>query len=148
MGNRTRLNFIIDALALAAITLLISTGVILHYQLPPGSGHRLSIWGLGRHDWGEVHLILSLVFLGVLSCHLFLHWRWVASVARGREHQQSGSRLLLGIIGVLALLAIALAPVLSPVTSDVPHLRGDRPSVSSQKFSESYTGFKGGPKNR
>ena len=45
---------IIDLLSFAALTLMISTGTLLKYTLPPRSGGD-EVWGLTRHDWGNIH---------------------------------------------------------------------------------------------
>ena len=45
----------IRGLAFAGFVLLITTGVLMRYVLPPGSGRRAAIWGLDRHGWGDLH---------------------------------------------------------------------------------------------
>jgi len=52
--KKSQQNFIIDALSLAAFLLLVSTGLLMRYALPPGSGHDVTIWGLDRHEWGSL----------------------------------------------------------------------------------------------
>jgi len=113
--KRSRKNFVVDSLAFVFFVFLVSTGVILHYILPPGSGHSKSIWGMGRHDWGDIHFYVSVGFLSILVIHLILHWNWIVSLIKGRERKASGRRSLLGLVGALAILAIALAPILTPV---------------------------------
>jgi len=113
--KRPALNLGIDGVAFAAFVLLTSTGVLLLYVLPPGSGHRTTLWGLDRHAWGQVHFWISMVFLASLALHLLVHRRWIASVVRGRPRQGSGFRVALGVIGLLAVLAAAAAPFLAEV---------------------------------
>ena len=116
--NRTTLNFVVDTAAFVGFVLLTTTGVLMHYLLPPGSGHHTTIWGLDRHDWGQVHFWISAVFLGSLALHLCLHWRWVTALVRGRPRQggtQPGMRVALALVALIALLALALAPLFSSV---------------------------------
>jgi hypothetical protein len=113
--RRPTLNFLIDAAAFVGFVFLVSTGVLMRYVLPPGSGARSVVWGLDRHDWGALHFWISAAFLAVLAFHLVLHGRWILSVLRGRPRQGSGSRVALGLVGLMAVLAIGLAPLLSPV---------------------------------
>ncbi len=113
--KKSRKNFVVDSLAFICFVFLVSTGVILHYILPPGSGHSKSIWGMGRHDWGDIHFYFSVGFLAILVLHLFLHWKWIVSLIKGRQRKTSGRRALLGLVGALAILAIALAPILTPM---------------------------------
>ena len=112
-------NFIIDILAFIFFVFLTSTGIIIHYLLPSGSGHSRTIWGWGRHDWGDLHFYMAVGFLLILAFHLFKHWKWIWSLVKGRikggERPNSGKRALLGLVGLLAILILAVLPILSPV---------------------------------
>ena len=108
-------HLILDTAAFAAFVLLTSTGVLMRYVLPPGSGRRTTIWDLSRHDWGEIHFWISMVFLGLLAVHLLVHRRWIATVIQGRPREGSGLRIALGVVGLLAILAAAAAPFLADV---------------------------------
>lgn len=111
------LNFVIDSVAFFAFILLITTGVLMRYLLPPGSGRISTIWGWNRHDWGDLHFWVAVIFLSILALHLILHWNWVVCKIRGRqcEDSQARFRVLLAVIAILTLIALALAPLLSPV---------------------------------
>jgi len=113
--KRTNLNFLVDAVAFAVFVFLVVTGVIMEFILPAGGGHSMTIWGLDRHGWGDVHFWLSVGFLASLALHVYLHWRWIVAVMRGRPREGSGMRLGLGVLGLVALLAIAVAPLVTPV---------------------------------
>jgi hypothetical protein len=113
--KRTKQNIVIDTIAFIGFVLLTSTGVLMRYVLPPGSGRSKIIWGLDRHGWGSIHFWISIIFLSVLSIHLILHWRWILAVIKGRPHEGSGSRVGLGIVGLVGLLALSVAPLLSPI---------------------------------
>jgi hypothetical protein len=113
--KRSNLNFWIDAIAFALFVFLVATGVLMEFLLPAGSGHSTTIWGLDRHQWGSVHFWISVGFLTAMALHVYLHWKWVVSVVRGRPREGSGARAGLGILGLVALLAIAAAPLVTPV---------------------------------
>jgi hypothetical protein len=114
--NRTRVNFIIDAIAFVAFVLLTTTGVLMRYLLPPGSGHYATIWDLDRHEWGGIHFWISLALFAVLATHLILHGRWIVCVITGRPRSESsGLRAGLGLVGVIAVVALALAPLVTPI---------------------------------
>jgi hypothetical protein len=114
MRKPTR-NLIVDSLAFAGFLLLITTGVLMRYVLPPGSGRRAAIWGLDRHGWGDLHFWIAVALLLILAFHLVLHWRWIVSVVRRRPREGSGLRVGLGLTGLAAVIALALAPLLTPV---------------------------------
>jgi amino acid transporter len=65
--ERSTLNLSIDGFAFAGFVLLTTTGVLLRYVLPPGSGHYSTIWGLDRHEWGGIHFWIAVVFFSVLG---------------------------------------------------------------------------------
>jgi len=116
--KRPTLNLLVDAAAFVGFVLLTSTGVLLRYVLPPGSGRLTTLWGLERHGWGEVHFWISMGFLACLAIHLVVHRRWIVSVVRGRPRQGSALRVALGVIGLLAVLAAAAAPFLAEVEQE------------------------------
>jgi len=113
--RRPTVNLIVDLLAFSAFVFLTTSGVLLRYVLPPGSGRFTTLWGLGRHDWGAVHFWIAVVFLALLALHLVLHGRWLLATVRGRASQGARLRLALAIVGALALLALAVAPLVSPI---------------------------------
>ncbi len=115
--NRTKLNLIIDIVAFIGFVVLTTTGVLMRYVLPPGSGHYSTIWGLDRHEWGGIHFWISTIFFLILALHLLLHWRWIISFVTGRPRVGSGLRAGLGIVGLTAVVALAIAPLLTPVAS-------------------------------
>ncbi len=112
--KRQALNFIIDSLALVGLVFLIATGLLQRYLLPPGSGHNLSIWGLTRHEWGDIHFWIAVFIITVVTIHLALHWRWIVCFFQKKPKEGSGMRVGLGIAGLTLLLLISAAPFLSP----------------------------------
>jgi hypothetical protein len=94
--KRTTLNLIVDTISFADLLLLAATGTIMRWVLPPGSGggqgHGFrggrgpaevkELLGLGRHDWGDIHFILALVFVSLILVHLILHWTWIKTCTK------------------------------------------------------------------
>lgn len=133
--SRTWINFIIDAAAFTAFVLLTTTGVLMRYLLPPGSGHYSIIWGLDRHEWGGIHFWISVALFAVLALHLVLHGRWIVRVATGRPRQDtSGLRAGLGIVGLIAVIALAVSPLLTPVTTRETTATGN--SLSGHQYED------------
>ena len=117
--KRTNLNFIVDVVAFIGFVVLTTTGVLMRYILPPGSGHYSTVLNLDRHEWGDIHFWISVVFFSVLILHLVLHWRWIVSVITGRTREGSGFRAGLGVVGLLAVVALTIFPLLSPVEREL-----------------------------
>jgi uncharacterized YccA/Bax inhibitor family protein len=112
--KRSTLILFIDVVAFISFVFLTSTGILLHYLLPPGSGRWSSIMGLNRHDWGDIHFWISFVFFAVLAVHLVFHWRVLKNMIRGRAPEDSTFRMALGVLGLVAVLLLAAAPLLTP----------------------------------
>ena len=120
--KRNTLNFWIDVISFLPMVGLTWTGLLIHYVLPPGTGGRhgdraLTVWGLGRHDYGTIHFYLALTLVGLMVVHLWLHWSWVCATVRRLAGRGSaaGSRevvygiLTLVLVGVLILGGLLLA---------------------------------------
>lgn len=105
-----RLNRALNLLLYINFCILTGTGLLLWFRLPPrrGGPTRPEAFGLGRHEWGDIHSWLSVVFIALIVAHLVLHWKWLRTVA-AKQHPV----LLWG--GLMAGLAILLAFLLVPV---------------------------------
>lgn len=114
---KKKLNIILDVFIYAEFVFLASTGFLMHYTLPAGSGHHTTVWGFDRHEWGALHFWISVAFLATLTFHLILHGKWIIAVIRGRKTESSGMRFGLGLFGLIALLILAFTPLVSPVES-------------------------------
>lgn len=116
--RRTTINFVVDLVAFVVMLGMIATGLVVRFALPPGTGGRWVIWGMGRHDWGGLHYYLALGLLALLLLHLALHWAWTCVIAdkllataglghrfdAGAHCRHAGRRLA---IGCAALLIVA-----------------------------------------
>ena len=148
--KRLTLNRIIDTVAFISFILLITTGFLIRYILPEGSGRIdvsgpgpraaakqiYMIWGLTRHEWGDVHFWISVILMDVMALHLFLHWRWIVNFVKGRARESSGIRLVCGFIGILGIIGIAVAPLCTP-SERIPR------SQLIENRSQSSAGFSG-----
>lgn len=83
--------------------------------MPKGSGHSNTIWNLDRHEWGNIHFWIAVLFLLILALHFVLHWKWIVSLTKGRPLPNSRNRIALGLVGLFALIVIAIAPIITPV---------------------------------
>ena len=88
--KRTSLNFIVDLAAFLNLLGLIFTGFVMEYILPPGTGGRgrilhgggggeyiKELWSMTRHEWGDIHFYLAVVFIALMIAHIVLHWTWI-----------------------------------------------------------------------
>lgn len=113
--KRTTANFLVDAVAFVAFVLLTATGLVERYLLPPGTGHFRALWGMNRHQWGQIHFWIAVTLMAALALHVLLHWKWLVTVVRGRRPETSGWRVALGAVGLLGLLGLSVAPFLGVI---------------------------------
>ncbi len=112
--SRNLLNYIIDTLLLIVMLGILGTGLLIRYQLPPGSrgGHGLELWGWNRRSWGDLHFWLAVAAVALFVLHVALHWDWVVAVTqrqvlRQKAPQQKSSTARQNAWGVLFLLLLA-----------------------------------------
>lgn len=82
--ERTTLNFLTDVIMFVIIFAIGIIGFLLGFIIPTGGvpPHEKYLWGLHRHDWGNIHLYLSLFLLALLVVHLILHWSWIKATSK------------------------------------------------------------------
>jgi len=85
--QRNTINFMIDVITLLVMLGMVATGLVIRFVLPPGTGGRhggtgLALWGLGRHDWGDIHYWLAVTLGLLVLVHIALHWNWVCIIAQ------------------------------------------------------------------
>lgn len=116
-------NMIIDVMSLIVFTFMISTGLLLKYVLPPGSGRTEVVlgshgrghqtidlfMGLARHDWGIIHFYLSLGFLVFLIIHLALHWNWIVCMLWGTKDKPLPKKRRVVTVGIIIFVVTVLA---------------------------------------
>ena len=125
MMRKSNLITLVDIAAFISFIFVVSTGVLMRYVLPPRSGQSVEIFGMSRHEWGDIHFYITFVFLAILSIHLILHWRFIRNIFHGRIKEAGISRLILGLVGLLAVLAVAVAPFIVPI-EDSGTTQGDQ----------------------
>lgn len=104
------MNRLLDFLLWLGLCLMLATGLILNYRLPPGSrgGAGLTILGWSRHDWGDLHMWLGYAVCVMVVLHLVLHWRWLWRCAAPRWQWTV-------IVGLLAGILLAVSAWVLPV---------------------------------
>ena len=97
--KKASLNFIIDLTAFINLLALAFIGSIMKYVLPPGTGgqgrafrrgggfeslidpqeasHIRQFLSFTRHQWGDIHFVLAILFIVLMVIHIILHWSWI-----------------------------------------------------------------------
>jgi hypothetical protein len=134
--KRANLNFTIDTVAFVTFVFLVSTGILMHYILPPSSGNFNELWGMNRHTWGQIHFWVAIVFITSLVVHLFLHWKWIVNVIKVGQHKGSVIRVALSVAGLIILICMALIPLFGTVEQkgEPPHKLRSIESVKNHDY--------------
>lgn len=125
MNNKAKLNFVIDAFMFLVLMAMAGLGFLMNYILIPGKERwvkygrnvNLTLWGWDRHDWGDIHLYLGFVLLGLLGLHLFLHWGQVVGLFQRFVPAKRRTLVILGFV-LVALLLIYFPFLVSPEISE------------------------------
>jgi hypothetical protein len=108
MTTRTSTNLWLDVASLVVMIGLAATGGLIHFVLPAGSGRSHTLFGFGRHDFGQLHFYLAVAAIALLALHVLLHWSWICSVAANALGRETPSRRAQTTWGLALLLGIAL----------------------------------------
>lgn len=108
-SSRTGWKYLVDTLMFLCIVGVAGIGLMMAFFIPEGPSARGAskfFLGIHRHQWGNIHLYLSIAFTVLLVVHLVLSWSWI----KGKAKNLFGKawRAALG----LTLLAAFLVPFL------------------------------------
>ena len=114
--NKMPLNIIIDFVMLIAMALVSISGVILEIVIPSRHAVRFQsvtpwgshLFGLGGHDWSNIHLWAGVVLLALLAIHILSHINMVSAFVK-KKCPNHILRVLLYIL-FLMLLIITIMP--------------------------------------
>ena len=119
--KRNTFNFWIDLVSLVVFFALAVTGLLIYCVLPPcgsctGTGctqeNVPTLWRLGRHDFGRIHLYLALTTMILIVIHICLHWAWVCNTLCnlvGLKAASANRRDLYGILLLILLITLTIA---------------------------------------
>jgi len=109
-------NLMINVAAFILFLLLASTGFLIWLVLPAGHGY-LTVWGMNRHIWGDIHFWIAISFLFLISVHLILHWSWINTMLFSRSKKPLSVKNKVMILMIILAFIAAIAPFFSPVES-------------------------------
>ncbi len=104
------LKFILDSLTFTALTSTAATGCLLGFFIPAGErvpSQEKYFLGLHRHTWGDIHLVMAIIFLILLGFHLYLNWSWI--VGQAKHHFGERWKQFLYVLCGLWILVLILA---------------------------------------
>ena len=120
--DKSKLNLIIDLIMILLIMPISGIGFLMKYVLVPGFERNvlygnhvdLEFWGQTRHQWGSIHLILSITFLALLILHTLLHWKMIVSIFRRMIPTKTMRVVLVDLITAIGLISISFPLFVKP----------------------------------
>ncbi|UMB55076.1 DUF4405 domain-containing protein [Lutibacter sp. A64] len=124
--KKPTVNFIINALMFFCLSAVASTGLLIKYRLASGQeqmvkyGNKvhLSLFGMDRHDWGEIHLIIGYILIGLLLLHIILHWKIIVSVYKKLSQKKPTTKLI-----IFSFITICFLIIIIPFIANVDTTR-------------------------
>jgi hypothetical protein len=103
------LKYIINTILFIDICSIAVIGLLLAFVIPQGRGYQTSQYflGLHRHEWGNIHLFLSILLSVLLVFHLWFNWTWIIQSTK-RYFGDQWENALWGFSGAW-ILVLALA---------------------------------------
>ena len=83
--KKSTLNYIVVIILFVLLTAIVFIGILMGFFIPKGPTVNEAdkyLWQLHRHQWGDIHLYLSLVFIAFIITHIILHWNWIKDKTR------------------------------------------------------------------
>lgn len=80
------------------------------WRLVPGSsgGHGLTVLGLGRHEWGDLHFWCAVVCVAATVVHMLLNWAWLKRIATSGHLWRLFAGLGLGIAIIFGIFFLPM----------------------------------------
>ncbi len=106
--------YLIDTLMFVSLLGIVVVGLLLAFVIPRGSAPADAkvLLDVHRHDWGNIHLYLSLAFTAFVTVHILLNWDWVKCMAR--KYFKKGWAGALVLTAALTFLILAVLWAVQP----------------------------------
>ena len=113
-------------LCMSAIT---GIGFLIKYTLISGQERwivyndniELYFWGMDRHEWGTIHLIIGCILLGLLILHIVLHWNIIIRVYRKMFRRKLTTKFISILFITICALFIIVPFLINPKISKAEH---------------------------
>jgi len=129
--------YLVDTLLFICIFGISFIGILMAFFLPKGPAALESqkyFLGLHRHQWGDIHLYISLAFVFLVIIHLILAWTWIKGKAKTLFKQ--GWRTMLTMTVIIACLVLVVFWAVTPKYSQKYADYGKRSGTVPEKPSE------------
>lgn len=124
--NKSKLNLNIDIIMFVVLMAIAGIGFMIKYVLVPGF-KRTEIYGknvelyfgsLDRHQWGNIHLILSFILLFLLLLHILFHWKMIVCIFKSMVIVKTWRIAIISVFVIISLVFGVLPLFVKPEIQD------------------------------
>lgn len=127
--DKSKVNLVIDALLFLCVMAMTGIGILMKFILLPGKdtwavyGRKveLFLFGMDRHQWGTIHMIIAFVFLGLAALHVVLHWKMIVSFYPRLIGNKTARRIIAVMLVIVALFFVTFPLVVKPEVQEPEH---------------------------
>ncbi|OQY97947.1 MAG: DUF4405 domain-containing protein [Candidatus Brocadia sp.] len=127
--DKSKVNLVIDALLFLCVMAMTGIGILMKFVLLPGKdtwavyGRKveLFLFGMDRHQWGTIHMIIAFVFLGLAALHVVLHWKMIVSFYPRLIGNKTARRIIAVMLVIVALFFVTFPLVVKPEVQEPEH---------------------------
>lgn len=120
--DRVKLNLIIDIILFLLLMTMAGIGFLIKYTLISGekqniiygTNTNLEFWGLDRHEWGTIHLIVSIIFVVFILLHIILHWKMIVCFLKRLIPNKTYRVIFSAFVSLFGLLLFIFGFVVTP----------------------------------
>ncbi|GAB61298.1 MAG: DUF4405 domain-containing protein [Candidatus Jettenia sp.] len=120
--DKPKANIVIDTLMFLCMMAIVGIGMLIKFILLPGKkaavvyGRKvdLLLFGLDRHAWGTIHLIVAFVFLGLLALHIIFHWKMIFVLYRRLSGNKVTRRIIVTLVVIVSVSLVVLPWIIKP----------------------------------
>lgn len=120
--DRAKLNLTIDIVLLLLLMTMAGIGFLIKYVLLSGEKRNviygqninLELLGMDRHQWGTIHLIISITFLVFILLHIIFHWKMIGCFFKRLIPQRVPRIIFSWGISALGLFLLLFAFAIEP----------------------------------
>lgn len=135
--DKSKVNLVLDAMMFLCVMAIAGIGLLMKFVLLSGKdtwavyGRKveLFLFGMERHLWGTIHLVIAFVFLGFLTLHIVLHWKMIVSIYGRLIGDRVARRIIAAIIVIVGVFLVVFPLVVKPEVQE-PERKGRHHSES------------------
>lgn len=128
--DRAKLNLVVDIILFLVLMGMAGIGFLIKYTLLSGEKRNiiygqnvnLELLGLDRHQWGTIHLVVSITFIVFIVLHIILHWKLIGCFFRRLIPSRTPRIVFISFLSVVSIFLFVFAFLFEPAIVEYGNL--------------------------